>query len=130
MLQMLEDGELDAAVLASAPADKTHIKPVFANPAEDGQAWYAQHRVIQINHMVVLKGPTARGHPQLPADLMALIRQSRQFGLSMEEFDAHPMGLDAVRPHLEFAIDMVHRQGLIRSRPKLEDLFHPATGIE
>ena len=80
--------------------------------------------------MVALKGAIVRGQPKLPGDLMALIRQSRQIGLSPGDFEAHPVGLDAVRPHLEFAIDMVHRQGLLSRRPKLEELFHPATGLD
>jgi 4,5-dihydroxyphthalate decarboxylase len=130
MLQMLEAGELDAAVLANAPADKPHIQPVFADPVRASQAWHTRHRVIQINHMVVLKRSLVHKHPEFPAELMALLRQSRQRGLDSAEFEAHPMGLHTVRPHLEFAIDMVHKQGLTRSRPQLEDLFDGATLLE
>lgn len=129
MLQMLESGELDAAVLAAPPADKPHIQPVFANPAEQSQRWFERHGVIQINHMIALKRSLVEQHPDFARAMMDLIAQSAAKGLSDADRPAHPLGLAKVRPHLEHAIEMVHRQGLIRERFALESLFHPTTLI-
>jgi len=130
MLQMLEAGELDAAVLGAPPADKPHIKPVFANPEQDSSDWYARHQVIQINHMIVLKPSVVDQHPDLPRALMTLLAQSRGSIETEASRLAHPAGLRSVRPHLEYAIDMVHRQGLTQQRRPLESLFHPATLVD
>ncbi|MBM3407531.1 MAG: ABC transporter substrate-binding protein [Betaproteobacteria bacterium] len=130
MLQMLEAGELDAAVLAAAPADKPHIQPVFANPAEQSQRWFDRHGVIQINHMIALKRSLVEQHPDVAKTVMALIAESADRGLSDADRPAHPLGLTKLRPHLEHAIEMVHRQGLIRERFSVESLFHPTSQID
>jgi 4,5-dihydroxyphthalate decarboxylase len=130
MLQMLEAGEIDAAVLGAPPADKPYIKPVFADPVQNSQDWYARHQVIQINHMVVLKRSFVDEHPDFPKVLMALLEQSAGENLSEANQLAHPRGLSKVRPHLDYAIDMVHRQGLTHDRLPLESFFHPATLID
>jgi len=130
MLQMLEAGELDAAVLAAAPADKPHIQPVFSNPAEQSQRWFERHGVIQINHMIALKRSLVEQHPDFARTMLDLIAQSADKGLSDADRPAHPLGLTKVRPHLEHAIEMVHRQGLIRERFSVESLFHPTTRID
>ncbi len=130
MLQMLEAGEIDAAVLGAPPADKPYIKPVFADPVQESGNWYAQHRVIQINHMIVLKRSLVDEHPDVPKALMALLEQSAGSNLSEADQIAHPRGLSKVRPHLDHAIDMVHRQGLTRERLPLESFFHPTTLID
>ena len=130
MLQMLEAGEIDAAVLGAAPADKPYIRPVFADPVAASRAWFEHNRVIQINHMIVLKRSLVQQHPDFPRELMELLAQSRGSDWSDDDQRAHPAGLREVRPHLEFAIDMVYRQGLLRQRFALESLFHPTTMIE
>lgn len=130
MLQMLEAGEIDAAVLGAPPADKPHIKPVFADPVQDSRDWYARHRVIQINHMIVLKRSLVEAHPDFPKAMMTLLGESAGSNLSKADQLAHPRGLSQVRPHLDHAIDMVHRQGLTRERLPLESFFHPATLID
>ena len=130
MLQMLEAGELDAAVLMAAPADKPDIRPVFADPSAESLAWYQRNQVVQINHMVVLKRDVVERHPDLPAQMMSALTASIDACQPAPDRLVHPMGLRSVRPHLEHAIDMVHRQGLISRRLALESLFHPATLID
>ena len=130
MLELLEAGEIDAAVLGAAPPDKPYIKPVFADPALASRQWYDRHQVIQTNHMLVLKRSLVEDHPDFPCTMMSLLAQSAGSELSEADRRAHPCGISRVRPHLEFAIDMVHRQGLISERPALESLFHATTLID
>jgi 4,5-dihydroxyphthalate decarboxylase len=123
MLQMLEDGELDAAVLAGPPDNRPHIKTVFPNPPEDSALWQKKHGVIQINHMVTVRKSICESRPEVPVHLMDLLIQSRQTGLPTTAHTSHPMGIADVREHLEFAIDMVYQQGLIRKRYAVESLL-------
>ena len=80
--------------------------------------------------MLVLKRSLVEDHPDFPCTMMSLLAQSAGSELSEADRRAHPCGISRVRPHLEFAIDMVHRQGLISERPALESLFHATTLID
>jgi 4,5-dihydroxyphthalate decarboxylase len=124
MLQMLEDGELDAAVLAGPPDNRPHIKTVFPNPIEDSAQWQKQHGVIQINHMVTVRKSVCDARPEVPAQLMDLLVQSREIGLPAAAHTNYPMGVSDVRAHLQFAIDMVYQQGLIRQRYAADSLLY------
>jgi 4,5-dihydroxyphthalate decarboxylase len=124
ILQMLEDGELDAAVLAGPPANRPHIKTVFPNPEADSALWQKKHGVIQINHMVTVRKSVCDAHPEVPAKLMDLLVRSREIGLPVAAHANHPMGVADVRSHLEFAIDMVYQQGLIRQHYSVDSLLY------
>jgi hypothetical protein len=80
--------------------------------------------------MIVLKPSVVDQHPDLPRALMTLLAQSRGSNEIEASRLAHPAGLRSVRPHLEYAIDMVHRQGLTQQRRPLESLFHAGTLID
>jgi 4,5-dihydroxyphthalate decarboxylase len=129
MLKMLEDGQLDAAVLGSVP-DNPDIQHVFSDPNVAGDEWYKKHQVIQINHMMTLKKSLCDSRPDVAPEIYRLLSESKKAipktSLPYEQF---PFGVNAIRPHLEFVIDSVHSQGLIKTRPKLESLFHPSSFI-
>src|ERR1700751_3904058 len=50
IVQMLIDGELDAVL--GEKVEHTDLKPLFADTAAEEKAWFAEHRVRPINHMV------------------------------------------------------------------------------
>jgi 4,5-dihydroxyphthalate decarboxylase len=127
MLQMLEDGELDAAVLAGPPEARPHIKTVFPDPETDSALWQKRHGVIQINHMVTVRKSICDARPDVPEKLMDLLVKSRQIGLPAAAHAKHPMGVADVRLPLEFAIDMVYQQGLIRQRYAVDSLLYSPT---
>ena len=127
MLQMLEDGELDAAVLTGPPEASPHIKTVFPDPKTDSALWQKRHGVIQINHMVTVRKSICDARPDVPEKLMDLLIKSRQIGLPATAHANHPMGVADVRLPLEFAINMVYQQGLIRQRYAVDSLLYSPT---
>ena len=46
------DGELDAAL--GEKVEREGVTPLFADVAAEEKAWFAKHRVMPINHMVVV----------------------------------------------------------------------------
>ena len=42
------------------------------------QTWYAQHRVVPINHMVVVTESLARARPELVAEIYRLLAQGKK----------------------------------------------------
>ena len=52
IIQMLLDGELDAVL--GEKSEHADLKPLFADVAAEEKAWVAKHKVVPINHMVVV----------------------------------------------------------------------------
>jgi 4,5-dihydroxyphthalate decarboxylase len=130
MLSMLENGELDCAVLGSAPSNPL-IKPVFDPPQKYSEDWAQKHKVIQINHMIVVKNELIESNPDLIPEIYQLFKRARNDGLKSSQMNlAFPMGIQEVRPHLEFVIDLVHAQGLTQRRANVESLIHPRAWLD
>jgi 4,5-dihydroxyphthalate decarboxylase len=130
MLAMLENGELDLAVLGSAPPNPL-IKPVFDPPELHSEAWANKHQVIQINHMVVVKDALCNENPHLIPEIYQLFKEAKSSSVRTEgAMDPYPMGIKAVSPHLEFVIDLVHQQGLTHQRASVKSLIHPLAWLD
>ena len=61
IIQMLIDGELDAVL--GEKSDHPDLKPLFADVVAEEEAWFGKHRVVPINHMVVVSRTLSEQHP-------------------------------------------------------------------
>ena len=61
IVPMLLDGELDA-VLGESSGDP-RIKSLFGDPQAEAQRWYAKHKVVPINHLVVMRAHDVAADP-------------------------------------------------------------------
>src|SRR5258708_21391682 len=52
IVQMLIDGELDAVL--GEKSEHPDLKPLFADVGGEEKSWFEKHRVMPINHMVVV----------------------------------------------------------------------------
>src|SRR6478735_11853799 len=52
IIQMLIDGELDAVL--GEKSDHPDLKPLFADVVAEEGGWFAKHKVVPINHMMVV----------------------------------------------------------------------------
>src|ERR1700676_1610630 len=52
IIRMLLDGELDAVL--GEKVERPGLKPLFADAATEERSWFAKHKVVPINHMVVV----------------------------------------------------------------------------
>ncbi len=125
---MLLAGELDAAILAPPPKDP-RLKPVIADPEAAARDWARRNRAVQINHMVVVRQSLSTSRPEAVRELWRLLVESKRLGGPSQEngVDTRPYGLDANRRNLEVAIDTAHRQGLIKRRFSVDELFDDVT---
>ncbi len=115
MTKMLIGGELDAAIYgAELPKDK-RLQSVIPDPDAAARAWYGQHGLVPVNHMVVVTESLARSSPQAVAELYRLLEQSKKAaGLpAAGEIDTAPFGKEANRPCLELLISYAVQQRLI-----------------
>ena len=103
LLKMLREGELDAAIYgADLPNDPT-LQSVIPDPEAAAQAWYAQHKVVPINHMVVVTEKLAKSHPEIVKDIYRVLLQAKTAaGLPKPgQIDFLPFGAEGCRPALQ-----------------------------
>jgi 4,5-dihydroxyphthalate decarboxylase len=129
LVAMLFAGEIDALIMTPVPDHPRLVRLIpDANAAAD--AWLAHHKHLQLNHMVVTRKELVQERPEIVREVWRLLVAAKHAGSSTpvgSAMDMVPYGLAALRPHLDAAIDCVHRQGLIRRRPMVEELFDDVT---
>ncbi len=129
LLKMLRAGELDAAIYgADLPNDPT-LKSLIPDAEAAAQRWYARHKVVPINHMVVVTEKLAKSNPQTVKEIYRLLLQAKKAaGLPKAgAIDFLPFGLKACRPALQTIITYALQQRLIPRKIEVEDLFDDTT---
>jgi 4,5-dihydroxyphthalate decarboxylase len=129
LLKMLRDGELDAAIYGADLPDDPAFTSVIAQPEAAALKWYAKHKVVPINHMVVVTQKLALSNPAAVKDIYRLLAQGKQAaGLPRAgEIDFLPFGLEACRPGLRTIIDYALQQSLIPRKIDVDELFDDTT---
>lgn len=125
MTKMLIDGELDAAIYGAALPNDARLQSVIPDPEVAARAWYGQHGLVPVNHMVVVTESLARANPIAVAELYRLLAESKQAaGLpAAGEIDMAPFGKEANRPCLELITSYAVQQHLIPRRFAVEELW-------
>ena len=129
-VDMLLDGELDAAILADAKLPDERLARLFADPAAEDAAWRARHDgAMMINHMVVVTERLAGEHPDAVRELWRMLKDARaRVGLPVGgAADPNPYGAAANRRNLEIAIDFAAGQGLLPRPLTVDELYHDVT---
>jgi 4,5-dihydroxyphthalate decarboxylase len=124
MTQMLIDGELDSAVFGAAMPDDQRLQSVIPNPDSAAKDWYAKHKLVPVNHMVVVTDELARDNPKAVAELYRMLEEGlRLVGVTKDGLDTTPFGKDANRPCLELLIKYCRQQGLIDRDMSRDELY-------
>jgi 4,5-dihydroxyphthalate decarboxylase len=129
LLKMLREGELDAAIYgADLPNDPT-LRSVIPEPEAAARSWYARHKVVPINHMVVVKEELARSHPETVREIYQLLLAAKTAaGLpKVGAIDFLPFGVEACRPALQTIVNYAWQQGLIPRKLDVDELFDDTT---
>jgi 4,5-dihydroxyphthalate decarboxylase len=129
LLKMLRDGELDAAIYgADLPNDPT-LTSLIPDPEAASRRWYAQHRVVPINHMVVVQQKLADADPAAVKEIYRLLVQAKKAARLPKagEIDLLPFGFAACRPALQTIINYALQQSLIPRKIDVDELFDANT---
>jgi 4,5-dihydroxyphthalate decarboxylase len=129
ILQMLREGELDAAIYGADLPDDPTLRSVIPEPDAAALKWYAQHGVVPINHMVCVTEALAKSNPQAVAEVYRLLAKSKAAGGLPKPggIDFLPYGLDACRPALEMMIKFCTQQKLLPRPLNVDELFDDTT---
>jgi 4,5-dihydroxyphthalate decarboxylase len=124
IIEMLFDGELDA-VLGDRSNDP-RAKSLFGDADAAAKAWVAKHKIVPLNHFVVVSEELARLRPDVVTEVYAQLRESRRRAVAAGA-DPPPFGVEACRPALEKIIDYAAQQRLIPRRFTVDELFDDTT---
>jgi 4,5-dihydroxyphthalate decarboxylase len=122
IIRMLLDGELD--VVLGEKSDHPDLKPLFADAASEEKAWFARHRVVPINHMVVVSQKLSEAHPEAVKEVHRMLGAARKASASGPRFDAEEM-----RRSLDLITHYAAQQGLIPRAFRFDELFDDVTRI-
>jgi len=126
LLQMLLDGEIDAAIFGSENPEGTPLKPLIPDAAEAAARWARKHGGVPINHMMVIKESITQTRPDIVREVYRLLKESAAAGPSIEK-GAPRFGVEAVRKSLETIIQYSQSQALIPRRFSVDELFNDVT---
>lgn len=129
IVEMLLAGEVDAGVVAEGAGSDARLATLIPDAPAAAGAWQRRTGVLPINHMVAVRSTLTRTNPEAVYEFYRLLVESKRIaGLpAAGEPDLCPMGLEANQANLEFALDFVHRQGLIPRRFAVDELFDDLT---
>jgi 4,5-dihydroxyphthalate decarboxylase len=120
---MLIDGELDAAIYGADLPGDPRLQSVIPDPETAARAWYGQHHLVPVNHMVVVTDDLARSKPQAVAELYRLLEAGRTAAGYGGDVDMAPFGKAANRACLELLMTYAVQQRLIPRRLPIDELW-------
>ena len=127
LMQMLLDGELDAAIIT----DRTdpRVKPLIPDAEEVNRKWAETHGGVPINHMLVMRDSIVQSRPDVAKEVYRVVKESRQATDSSKDGKLDPLrfGMENVRKALELAIEMSLVQKFIFRRLSVDELFDDTT---
>ncbi len=126
LLQMLLDGEIDAAIFGSENPEGTPLKPLIPDAAEVAARWAEKHGGVPINHMMVIRESITEARPDVVREVYLMLKESAAAG-SSKGAGALRFGVEAVRKSLETIIQYSEWQGLIPRRFSVDELFNDVT---
>jgi 4,5-dihydroxyphthalate decarboxylase len=121
IVPMLLDGELDA-VLGESSGDP-RIKSLLGDPQAEAQRWYAKHKVVPINHLVVMRAHDVAADPDSAREVYRLLRAGKRLAGPASAPDPVPFGIEANRPSLAMIAEYAFQQRLLPRRISVDDMF-------
>ncbi|MBO0750533.1 MAG: hypothetical protein J2P53_00360 [Bradyrhizobiaceae bacterium] len=125
LVQMLLDGELDAAVVGDKYPDP-RLKPLITDPEAANRAWALSHGGVPVNHMLVIREELARARPDVVHEVYRMFREAKAAGFAatgVPDLDPLRFGIEANRRSLEIIIDFAVKQGLLPRPFTVDELF-------
>jgi len=130
LLQMLLDGDVDAAVLSGDDLKHPKVKPLITDPAAAGKAWHAKYGALMVNHVMVVKSELSKSNPDAVREVYRLVKESRKASTEpapKDGIDKRPIGYSTNRRNFEVAAQYAWQQRIIPKPLRLEDMFDEVT---
>lgn len=129
LVQMLLDGELDAAIVGDKLPDPA-LAPLIPDAETVARTWAQSHGGVPVNHMMVVRDTIAKSRPDIVKEIYRLLHESRRTVPPPPDggvLDPWRFGVEANRRSLEIVIDYSFRQKLIPRKFSVDELFDDCT---
>jgi 4,5-dihydroxyphthalate decarboxylase len=124
-VNMLLDGEVDAAILGMNMPKDQRVRTLIPNPDEAALDWYQREQLVPPNHYIIVPDALCEQRPDVVRELWRMLVDSRRQAKPDSHIDAWPIGMEANRKALECAIGYATQQHMISKPVNVEDLIHP-----
>jgi 4,5-dihydroxyphthalate decarboxylase len=121
--KMLLDGEIDAAIYGAELPKDARLKSVIENPEDEAKKWYAKHKLVPVNHMVVVTDELAKSNPAAVIELYRLLEAGRKAAPPHGDIDIAPFGKNANRKCLELLTMYCVQQKILTRTLDVDSLF-------
>jgi 4,5-dihydroxyphthalate decarboxylase len=96
---------------------------LFGAPQAEAQRWYAKHKVVPINHLVVMRAHDVAADPDSAREVYRLLREGKRLAGPASSPDPVPFGIEANRPSLALIAEYAFQQRLLPRRVSVDDMF-------
>lgn len=152
--ELLESREIDAMITPRPPVGargRVEFRRLFADPRDEELRYFRKHGFFPAMHVIALKQDIVAQYPWVPAALSNLFIEAQEICRSyyadpnwtMLAWNRHlfeeeqkllagnlwPIGVAGNRTNLDCFLNYMMDQGLLRKKPRLEELFLPDFAI-
>lgn len=120
IVDMLLDGELD--IILGDVSDDPRARRLFEDPKAASDQWFAAHRLVPVNHMIVVSDEMLRDNIDAVADFYRMLKEGKA-GVPKADPDPTPIGLEAIRPTVDLVLQYAAQQGLVSRKYSVDELF-------
>lgn len=127
MVQMLLDGEVDAAVVGDKLPDP-RLKHLIPDHEQAAEAWAKQHGA-PVNHLLVVRTAISKARPDIVREVFRIFKEARAIAAKNGDKNAARIrfGLEPNRAALETIIGAAFEQNLLPRRYSADELFDDTT---
>src|SRR5262245_41303980 len=142
-VELVERGEIDAALEPYALHDNPRMRYLLRDFREAEKQFYRRTGAYTTNHLFALREETVKAHPAVVASLFAALKQANALAdryrdekqrreavwekeVMGEEFN-YSLREGCARRSLETLLEYQIQQGILDSKPRIEDLFAAET---
>jgi 4,5-dihydroxyphthalate decarboxylase len=122
LVDLLRAGDVDAVILGNDLPDDPDFVPVIPEPRAAARAWYDKHRVVPINHVMVVRKDVAAAQPAAIHELWQAIHRAKP-AAAADGPDMAAIGIEANRKSLETLLSYCEQQKLLPRKMAVDDFF-------
>lgn len=122
MTDMLREGKIDAAIMGP-DLKEPGFAQVIPEPDKAAKQWFDVHRVIPVNHMVVIKEELEREHPEVVMELYRVFREAYELSGIHKTNKAIRIGADDCWDALLLAMQYSVEQKLLSHVLERKEVF-------
>jgi 4,5-dihydroxyphthalate decarboxylase len=130
LLEMLHDGDIDAAIFGNDLPEGEDYVPVIADAKAKDLAWAQEHGFVPINHVMAASAETCKREPAaVRAAYGLLVQAESQQAAAAAGLRKTLSGFDALRSPLAWIIDACVEQALLPRKLSVDEVLGPAHAL-